>query len=62
LASIYSSLLEVWLGSFLALISLAWMGVFLGAIIARKIPKLHIKIVSVIIFITVGVITLLTAL
>ncbi|MHA2008546.1 MAG: TMEM165/GDT1 family protein [Promethearchaeota archaeon] len=60
LASIYPSLVEVWLGSFLALASLAWMGVFLGAVIARKVPKLHIKVVSIIIFITVGTITLIT--
>ncbi|MFX1274194.1 MAG: TMEM165/GDT1 family protein [Promethearchaeota archaeon] len=61
LASIYPHPLEVWLGSFLALISLAWMGVFFGAIIARKVPKFHLKIVSVSIFIIIGVIILITS-
>ncbi len=61
LASIYSSPIEVWIGSFLALASLAWMGVFFGAFIARKISKLYLKLGSAIIFISIGFITLLTA-
>lgn len=61
LASIYSSPIEVWIGSFLALASLAWMGVFFGAFIARKIPKLYLKLGSAIIFISIGFITLITA-
>ena len=60
LASIYSSPVEVWIGSFLALISLAWMGVTFGALIAKKVPKLYIKLVSAIIFIIIGIITLIT--
>jgi putative Ca2+/H+ antiporter (TMEM165/GDT1 family) len=61
LASVYNSPIEVWIGSFLALISLAWMGVFIGALIARKIPKFYLKLGSTVIFIIIGVITLLTA-
>jgi len=61
LASIYSSPVEVWIGSFLALISLAWMGVTFGAIITKKVPKLYIKLVSAIIFIIIGIITLISS-
>jgi len=62
LASTSSSPIEVWLGSFFALISLAWLGVFFGALIARKIPKFYLKLGSTIIFIIIGVVTLLAAL
>ncbi|MFX1312759.1 MAG: TMEM165/GDT1 family protein [Promethearchaeota archaeon] len=61
LTSIYSSPLEVWIGSFLALISLAWMGVTFGALIVKKVPKLYIKLVSAIIFIIIGIITLISS-
>lgn len=60
LTSVYSSPVEVWIGSFLALITLAWMGVFLGAIIAKKVPKLYLAIISTIIFIGIGCITVIT--
>ena len=60
LTSVYSSPLEVWIGSFLALITLAWMGVFLGAIIAKKVPKLYVAVISTIIFIGIGFITVIT--
>ncbi len=60
LTSIYSSPLEIWIGSFLALISLVWMGVTFGALIAKKVPKLYIKLVSAIIFIIIGIITLIS--
>ncbi len=60
LTSSSSSPLEVWIGSFLALITLAWMGVFLGAIIAKKVPKLYLAIISTIIFIGIGLITTIT--
>ena len=59
LASIYPYPLEVWLGSFLALTTLAWMGAFFGAKIARKVPKFHLKLASIIIFITIGVLILI---
>jgi len=62
LASTSNSPLEVWIGSFFALIILAWLGVFFGALIAKKIPKFYLKLGSTIIFIIIGVITLLTAL
>ncbi|KKN27175.1 hypothetical protein LCGC14_0867330 [marine sediment metagenome] len=60
LTSRFSSPLEVWIGSFLALITLAWMGVFLGAIIAKKVPKLYLAIISTTIFISIGSITIIT--
>lgn len=60
LTSVYASPVEVWIGSFLALITLAWMGVFLGAIIAKKVPKLYLAIISTIIFIGIGVVTVIT--
>jgi len=60
LTSVYSSPVEVWIGSFLALITLAWMGVFLGAIIAKKVPKLYLTVISAIIFIGIGCITIIT--
>ena len=61
LASIYPFPFEVWLGAFLALILLAWIGVFFGAIVAQKVPKFHLKLISVIIFILIGVIVIITS-
>lgn len=61
LASLYPLPLEIWLGSVLALSSLAWMGVFFGAIIARKVPKFHLKVVSSVIFIFIGTLILITS-
>jgi putative Ca2+/H+ antiporter (TMEM165/GDT1 family) len=61
LASIYPYPIEVWLGSFLALIALAWIGVFFGSTIAQKIPKFHIKLISVVVFIFIGVLILITS-
>ena len=61
LASIYPFPFEVWLGAFLALITLAWMGVFFGGVIARRVPKFHLKLASVIIFIFIGILILLTS-
>ncbi len=61
LASIYPYPFEVWLGSFLALTTLAWMGAFVGATISRKVPKFHLKLASVIIFISIGVLILITS-
>ena len=58
LASIYSFPIEVWLGSFLALISVAWMGILMGSIIARKVPKFYLKIVSIALFLFVGILIL----
>jgi putative Ca2+/H+ antiporter (TMEM165/GDT1 family) len=60
LTSVYSTPIEVWIGSFLALITLAWMGVFLGAIIAKKVPKLYLAIISATIFIGIGFITIIS--
>ncbi|MFX0059079.1 MAG: TMEM165/GDT1 family protein, partial [Candidatus Heimdallarchaeota archaeon] len=62
LATIYPYPLIVWLGSFLALTSLAWIGVGFGAIISRKVPKFYLKIVSIIIFITIGLVIIITEL
>ena len=60
LTSSSSAPLEVWIGSFFALITLAWMGVFLGAIIAKKVPKLYLAILSTTIFVSIGSITIIT--
>ena len=61
LASTYNLPVEVWIGSFLALISLAWIGVFAGALIARKVPKFHLKVISVAIFIIIGLVVIITS-
>ncbi len=60
-ASIYSRPFEVWLGAFLALVSLAWFGVFLGSILARKIPKFHLQLASAFIFIFIGFLLLFSS-
>lgn len=59
LASVYVAPIEVWLGAFLALISVAWIGIFAGAYIARKIPKFYLKVVAISIFIIVGILVLI---
>ncbi len=61
LASIYPYPLEVWLGAFLALSSLAWMGAYLGELIARKIPKFHLKAISIGIFLFIGITIIFTS-
>jgi len=61
LASIYAAPIEVWLGAFLALTSVAWIGIFAGAAIAKKVPKFYLKVVAVSIFIIVGVLVLISA-
>ena len=61
LASIYNLPFEVWLGSFVALSTLAWIGVFFGEILARKVPKFHLKVISVSIFIVIGLIIIVTS-
>ncbi len=58
LASIHNAPLEVWLGAFLALTSVAWIGIFAGAFIARKVPKFYLKVLSITIFILVGILVL----
>ena len=60
LASVYAAPIEVWLGSFLALITVAWIGILLGGFIARKVPKFYLKLISVSLFIFVGILILLT--
>ncbi len=61
LASIYGLPIEVWIGSFLALITVAWMGILIGAAIARKVPKFYLKLISVLIFIIVGILVIVTS-
>lgn len=61
LASIYSFPIEVWLGSFFALISVAWMGILIGSIISRKVPKFYLKLISIALFLFVGVLILVTS-
>lgn len=61
LASRYALLFEVWLGSFLALISVAWLGILFGAFIAQKVPKFYLKLISTSIFISVGILIFITS-
>jgi putative Ca2+/H+ antiporter (TMEM165/GDT1 family) len=61
LSSIYAFPIEVWLGAFLALVSVAWIGILLGAFIARKVPKFYLKLISTSIFIFVGILILITS-
>lgn len=61
LASIYAFPIEVWLGAFLALISVAWIGILFGAFIARKVSKFYLKLISTSIFIFVGILILITS-
>jgi putative Ca2+/H+ antiporter (TMEM165/GDT1 family) len=61
LASLYGAPIEVWIGSFLALITVAWIGILLGGFIARKVPKFYLKLISVVLFIFVGIMVLLSA-
>jgi putative Ca2+/H+ antiporter (TMEM165/GDT1 family) len=62
LASIYRAPIEVWLGSFLALISVAWIGILLGGFISKKVPKFYLKILSTSIFILVGIFVIISSL
>ncbi|MHA1885582.1 MAG: TMEM165/GDT1 family protein [Promethearchaeota archaeon] len=61
LASIYQFPFAIWLGSFLALVSVAWIGILLGAVVARLIPKFYLKIISTSIFIIVGILILVSS-
>ena len=61
LTSLYNAPIEVWIGSFLALITVAWIGILLGGFIARKIPKFYLKLISVVLFIFVGMLILFTS-
>ena len=61
LASMYEYPIEVWLGAFLALTFLAWIGVFFGDFVARKVPKFQLKLLSFIIFIFVGILIIVTS-
>jgi putative Ca2+/H+ antiporter (TMEM165/GDT1 family) len=59
LASIHAAPLEVWFGAFLALITVAWIGIFAGGLIAKKVPKFYLKVVAVSIFMVVGILVLI---
>ncbi|NVM36203.1 MAG: TMEM165/GDT1 family protein [Candidatus Lokiarchaeota archaeon] len=61
LASRYTLPFEVWVGSFLALISVAWIGILFGAFIAQKVPIFYLKLISTSIFIFVGILILITS-
>jgi putative Ca2+/H+ antiporter (TMEM165/GDT1 family) len=62
IASLNSSLLEIWLGSFLALSTLAWLGVFIGALITKKLPKFYLKLISFALFLFIGVFLIISSL
>ncbi|MFX1453592.1 MAG: TMEM165/GDT1 family protein [Promethearchaeota archaeon] len=61
LSSIYALPIEVWMGAFLALISVAWIGILFGAFIARKVSKFHLKLISTSIFIFVGILIIISS-
>lgn len=61
LASIYPNSFEVWLGAILALSSLTLMGAYFGEIIAQKIPKFYLKIITIVIFIVIGILVLISS-
>ncbi|MFW9880713.1 MAG: TMEM165/GDT1 family protein, partial [Candidatus Thorarchaeota archaeon] len=61
LSANYPYPIEVWLGAFLALVSVAWIGILLGGIIAQKVPKFYLKLISTSIFIFVGIWILITS-
>jgi len=54
LASVSLATFEVWLGAFLALSSLAWIGAFSGSAIAKKVPKFHLAAISAALFLIIG--------
>ncbi len=54
LASVNVAVFEVWLGAFLALSSLAWIGAFFGSTIAKKVPKFYIATISAALFCIIG--------
>ncbi|OLS12509.1 MAG: hypothetical protein RBG13Loki_3871 [Promethearchaeota archaeon CR_4] len=60
LASGSSSILEIWLGAFLALSSLAWVGAFFGGVIAKKVPKFYIEAISASLFCIIGLLLVLS--
>jgi putative Ca2+/H+ antiporter (TMEM165/GDT1 family) len=51
----------VWLGAFLALVSVAWIGILFGGFITRKGPKLYLKLISTAMFILVGILITITS-
>ncbi len=61
MASRYPNPIEVWLGAFFALICVAWIGILFGAIIAKKISKFYLKLISSSVFIIIGLLTLITS-
>ncbi len=54
LASVNVAIFEVWLGAFLALSSLAWIGAFFGSVIVKKVPKFYIAAISAALFCFIG--------
>ncbi|MGV9171036.1 MAG: TMEM165/GDT1 family protein [Promethearchaeia archaeon] len=59
LASIYPNPIEVWIGAMLALSILTLMGAYFGEFIAKIFPKFHLKIISIAIFVIIGIIVIL---
>ncbi|MFO8017339.1 MAG: TMEM165/GDT1 family protein [Promethearchaeia archaeon] len=60
LASIYPNPIEVWIGAILALSLLTLMGAYFGDFISRLIPKFHLKIFSIAIFVIIGIVVIIT--
>ncbi|MGV9198425.1 MAG: TMEM165/GDT1 family protein [Promethearchaeia archaeon] len=51
--------MEVWIGAMLALSILTLMGAYFGEFIAKIFPKFHLKIISIAIFVIIGIIVIL---
>jgi len=60
LASLYAAPFEVWLGSFIALSGLVWIGISFGAIILKYIPKFYIKVIAILVFIIIGIVVIIS--
>ncbi|MFX1409131.1 MAG: TMEM165/GDT1 family protein [Promethearchaeota archaeon] len=60
MASRYNRPIEVWMGAFFALVFVAWIGILFGAIIAKKISRFYLKLISSSVFIIIGLLTLIT--
>ncbi len=54
LTSVNVAIFEVWLGAFVALSSLAWIGAFFGGAIAKRVPKFYIAAISAVLFCIIG--------
>ncbi|TXT58819.1 MAG: conserved membrane protein of unknown function [Promethearchaeota archaeon] len=61
LSSIYPNIISVWFGAFLALSVLTWIGAFFGGLFVEKVSKFYLKIVTISLFIIIGLIMIITS-